>query len=193
MSMTVSIQAAKQQLREKMKARREVLTEKEYLELSSRVCDRLESLPFFIEAKTIAAYYPVHNEVDILLLLKKSIKNRKRILLPRISIQSKVSLDFVEVTDLELKIGPYGIPQPSSAAVNIPLSEIDILLIPGLVFDHQHRRVGYGKGYYDRLLKKLSAKTKTIGVSFSFQIVESLPQNSFDRPVEIVVTEKQVF
>jgi 5-formyltetrahydrofolate cyclo-ligase len=145
MSMTVSIQTAKQQIREEMKAQREVLTEKEYLELSSRVCDRLESLSFFSEAKTIAAYYPVHHEVDILQLLKKSIENGKKILLPRILGEPKISLDFAKVTDLELETGPYGIPQPPSAAVSTPLSEIDILLMNRL---------------WQRILRSVAQKTE---------------------------------
>ena len=106
-----------------------------------------------IDKKVIGGYYPVNSEVDDLELLKKFKKNRFNISLP--VIKKNFQMDFYKwsFSDL-LKINKYGIPEPETRSIVYP----DIVLVPLVAFDENLNRLGYGGGYYDRLIEKLSKK-----------------------------------
>ena len=108
-----------------------------------------------IDKKVIGGYYPVNSEVDDLVLLKKFKKNRFNISLP--VIKKNFQMDFYKWSFSEpLKVNKYGIPEPEIKNIVYP----DILLIPLVAFDKNLNRLGYGGGYYDRLIEKLSKKKK---------------------------------
>ena len=90
-----------------------------------------------------------------------------------------------------LRINKYGIPEPISKKKSYP----GILLIPLLAFDKQLNRLGYGGGYYDRYIEKVGKlkKFKTVGLSFSFQEIEKLPVNKFDKKLDFIVTENKIY
>ena len=116
-----------------------------------------------ITKKTIGGYYPVNFEVDDLELLKKLKKNKFNISLP--VIKKNFQMDFYKwsFSDL-LKINKYGIPEPENKNLVYP----DVLLVPLVAFDKNLNRLGYGGGYYDRLIEKLSKKKKYHKDRFSF-------------------------
>ena len=108
-----------------------------------------------INKKTIGGYYPVNFEIDDLILLKKFEKNKFNISLP--VIKKNFQMDFYKWSFADpLKVNKYGIPEPEIRNIIYP----DILLIPLVAFDKNLNRLGYGGGYYDRLIKKLSKKKK---------------------------------
>ena len=137
----------------------------------------------------IGGYYPVNFEVDDLMLLKKLEKKNFDISLP--VIKKKFQMNFYKwsFTDL-LKINKYGIPEPETKNIVYP----DVLLIPLVAFDKNLNRLGYGGGYYDRLIKKLSKKKKIIkiGLAFSFQKINKVPTNSHDQKLDYIVTNKYI-
>ena len=142
-----------------------------------------------INKKTIGGYYPVNFEVDDLILLKKFEKNRFNISLPVIKKNSQ--MDFYEWSfSSPLKVNKYGIPEPDSKNIVYP----DILLIPLVAFDKNLNRLGYGGGYYDRYIEKLSKKKKitTIGLAFSVQIIDRVPINLYDQKLDYIVTNKNI-
>ena len=110
-----------------------------------------------INKKIIGGYYPVNFEVDDLALLRKFEKNRFNISLPAIKKNFQMNFYKWSFSDL-LKVNKYGIPEPETKNIVYP----DILLIPLVAFDKNLNRLGYGGGYYDRLIKKLSKKKKII-------------------------------
>jgi 5-formyltetrahydrofolate cyclo-ligase len=139
--------------------------------------------------KIIGGYYPVNYEVDNLSLLKKLEKDNFIISLP--SIKRYFEMDFHRWSLLEsLKINKYGIPEPVIENIVYP----DILLIPLVAFDKNLNRLGYGGGYYDRLITKLSKKKKIlkIGLAFSFQEVDKVPTNKYDQKLDYIVTERNI-
>ena len=116
-----------------------------------------------ITNKIIGGYYPVNFEIDSLTLLKKFKKKKFNISLP--VIKKNFQMDFHSWSFSEpLKINKYGIPEPGNKNIVYP----DVLLIPLVAFDKNLNRLGYGGGYYDRLIKKLSKKKKYYKDRFSF-------------------------
>jgi len=120
-----------------------------------------------ITNKIIGGYYPVNFEIDDLALLREFKKNKFNISLP--IIKKNFQMDFYSWSFSEpLKINKYGIPEPESKNIVYP----DVLLIPLLAFDKNLNRLGYGGGYYDRLIERLSKKKKIIKIGLAFSIQE---------------------
>ena len=106
-------------------------------------------------------------------------------------IKKNFKIDFYEWAFSEpLKINKYGIPEPEKKVLANP----DILLVPLVAFDEKLNRLGYGGGYYDRLISKLSKKKKIIkiGLAFSFQKINNLPINKYDQKLDYIVTNKYI-
>ena len=140
-----------------------------------------------IKKKVVGGYYPVNFEIDDLALLRKFEKNRFNISLP--VIKKNFQMDFYKWSFSDpLKINKYGIPEPEIKNIVYP----DILLIPLVAFDKNLNRLGYGGGYYDRLITKLSKKKKImkIGLAFSFQKIDRVPINAYDQKLDYIVTNK---
>jgi len=139
--------------------------------------------------KIIGGYYPVNFEVDDLGLLKKFKKNRFNISLP--VIKKNFQMNFYRWSFSELlKVNKYGIPEPETKNIVYP----DILLIPLVAFDKNLNRLGYGGGYYDRLIAKFSKKKKIIkiGLALSVQKIDKVPINIYDQKLDYIVTNKYI-
>jgi 5-formyltetrahydrofolate cyclo-ligase len=139
--------------------------------------------------KIIGGYYPVNFEVDDLGLLKKFEKNRFNISLP--VIKKNFQMNFYRWSFSELlKVNKYGIPEPETKNIVYP----DILLIPLVAFDKNFNRLGYGGGYYDRLIEKLSKKKKIvkIGLALSVQKIDKVPINIYDQKLDYILTNKYI-
>ena len=142
-----------------------------------------------INKKIVGGYYPVNFEIDDLVLLKKFEKNKFDISLP--VIKKNFQMDFYKWSFSNLlKVNKYGIPEPEKKNIVYP----DILLIPLLAFDKNLNRLGYGGGYYDRLIKKLSKKKNIIriGLAFSTQKIDKIPINAYDQKLDYIVTNKYI-
>ena len=142
-----------------------------------------------ITNKIIGGYYPVNFEIDDLALLRKFKKNKFSISLP--VIKKNFQMDFYSWSFSEpLKINKYGIPEPEKKKIVYP----DVLLIPLVAFDKNLNRLGYGGGYYDRLIKKLSKKKKImkIGLAFSVQEINKVPINIYDQKLDYIVTNEYI-
>ena len=142
-----------------------------------------------INKRVIGGYYPVNFEIDDLKLLKKFEENRLIISLP--VIKKNFQMDFYKWSFSNLlKVNKYGIPEPEVKNIVYP----DILLIPLVAFDKNLNRLGYGGGYYDRYIEKLSKKKNIIkiGLAFSFQKINKVPINVYDQKLDYIVTNKYI-
>jgi 5-formyltetrahydrofolate cyclo-ligase len=111
----------------------------------------------------------------------------RTVLLPR--TKKTGDMEAVKFTGWEhILRSPYGILEPEGEAY--PVDEIDVVIVPGLVFDFKGYRLGYGKGYYDRFLKQLRPEAFICGVAYEFQVVEKVFPHEKDLPVHWIVTEK---
>ena len=142
-----------------------------------------------ITKKIIGGYYPVNYELDDLELLRKFEKEKFNISLP--VVKKNFEMDFYKWSFSDpLKVNKYGIPEPEIKNIAYP----DILLIPLVAFDKNLNRLGYGGGYYDRLIIKLSKKKKIlkIGLALSIQEIDKVPTNVYDQKLDYVVTNKYI-
>ena len=142
-----------------------------------------------INKKIIGGYYPINFEIDDLVLLRKFEKNKFKISLP--VIKKNFQMDFYKWTfSSPLKVNKYGIPEPEIKSIVYP----DILLIPLVAFDKNLNRLGYGGGYYDRLIEKLSKRKNIIkiGLAFSVQEIDKVPINMYDQKLDYIVTNKHI-
>ncbi len=142
-----------------------------------------------ITKKVIGGYYPVNFEVDDLEILKRLEKNKFSIALP--VVKNNFQMDFYAWSFSDpLKINKYGIPEPETKNIVYP----DILLVPLVAFDKNLNRLGYGGGYYDRLIEKLLKKKNIIkiGLALSIQKIDKVPINAYDQKLDYIVTNKYI-
>ena len=142
-----------------------------------------------ITKKTIGGYFPVNFEVDDLALLKRFKRINFEVSLP--VIKKNFQMDFYQWKFSDpLVVNKYGIPEPEAKNIVYP----DILLIPLVAFDKDLNRLGYGSGYYDRVIAKLSKRKKIIkiGLAFSNQKIDKVPINKFDQKLNYIVTNDYI-
>ena len=138
----------------------------------------------------IAGYYPSNFEVNILDLLSQANKKNFKVGLPVIKKDYKIDFKYW-IPNEPLYVNKYGILEPKKQNITF---KPDIVLVPLVAFDRSLNRIGYGKGYYDRALKRLSANKKilTVGIAFSFQEVSIIPINQYDYNLDCVLTDRNL-
>lgn len=151
---------------------------------------QLGGQPEFLSARTIAFYAAIADEVPLDLLAASSRERGARIAYP---VQSGVGLELALVSNPEsLCAGPSGVREPDRDALRIGVDEVDAFLVPGLLFDRACRRLGRGGGHYDRLLARAREDATLIGICYADRVVEELPEDPWDVPVDWVVTDRFV-
>ena len=152
------------------------------------VCKNIVSLAEYKNAKNILCYASYNYEVDTFYLMKKILSDGKSLYLPRCITETR-EMEACRVKDLsELKIGAYGIKEPTGE--NVSKEILDLIIVPMVAFDRQKTRLGYGGGYYDRFLPE--TKADKVGIAFSAQESEGLVKEPTDIPMDIIVTENEV-
>lgn len=144
----------------------------------------------FLNNRVIMIYVSMEEEVDTWTMIKEALKAGKTIAVPY-SLKETNDLIPIKIRDLEkdLEKGYYGIYQPKKISNNqVPLKDIEIVIVPGVAFDAKKNRLGRGKGCYDKFIKNLPKKVITIGLCFDFQIVKNLPVDQFDLPVDKIIS-----
>ena len=157
---------------------------------SAIIKDRLFNEEEFKRARVVMFYVSLKDEVDTLTMIDEALKMGKRVAVPVILKEEKRLIAGEIHNRLEdLESQHFGIYQPRQDRVKeVPLDDIDLVVVPGVAFDRKNIRLGRGHGYYDRFLSGLPKRTKTIGLAFDFQILEDLPQDPHDVPVSTIIT-----
>ena len=171
-----------------------LLRKKKYLTVKKfnyNLIFRLIRKHFHNKKITIGGYYPSNYEVDILKFLEEASKKKFKITLPVIKSSNKMSYKSWVFKE-PLYVNQFGILEPKNS-----IKEIipDLIMVPLVAFDNQLNRIGYGKGYYDRILKKISKiKKKTIflGIAYSFQKCRKIPANKHDFKLDYIFTERGI-
>ncbi len=183
-------------LRQEMLAKRQALARDFVAASSAVVTQRVRDLPQWQTAREVLAYLPVRNEVDTTALAAEVLEAERRLLLPRCRDGQAGLLDIGCISSLaDARPGRFGILEPRQELCLRPEAFApDLILVPGLAFDAQGARLGFGGGYYDRLLAlPMATGAYVVGLCFAFQVVARLPVEAWDRPVDAVVTERQTF
>lgn len=141
----------------------------------------------FKRAKTVMFYISLDGEVDTAGMIRQAQMLGKIIAVP-VCKENRVCIIRPCLFDshAHLQRGPYGVYEPTQKRF-VRLDELDLVVVPGVAFDRKGNRLGRGKGYYDRLLKRLSPKTYSIGIAFDFQILPSIPSTDNDISVKRII------
>jgi 5-formyltetrahydrofolate cyclo-ligase len=188
------IKEKKHEIRNRVAQLLDALPEKELLERTRQIEDRLFEFANFLEAKIVLLYLNGKLEVASRNIIQKSYDANKIVVLPAISQESlKLSLLKVDSLDTDLISDSGGkfSPDPNRCK-RVPIDRIDIALIPGVAFDEKGGRIGMGDGFYDRLIPKLPATTRKVALAFDDQVLSQVPMESHDKHVDIIITEKRV-
>ncbi|GAB4339065.1 MAG: 5-formyltetrahydrofolate cyclo-ligase [Desulfobulbaceae bacterium] len=185
----------RKQLRAEVLDRRNGLSPTQRRKKSREITERLLELPEVMQRETFLVYIHFRSEVETLPLVRHLIERKKKVTVPR-TLPDAYQLEAVVLTDPDHQLVPgyCGIPEPTGGPGSgelISSSDIDIVIVPGAVFDIRGGRLGYGGGYYDRFLSG-AARALRVGLAFEMQVVEQVPVLPHDQLVDIVVTEKQV-
>jgi 5-formyltetrahydrofolate cyclo-ligase len=157
-------------------------------EKEARLRAAAHSLPEMRRASIVGCYVGVHSEVDTRVLIEELLMQDVRVAVPVVTPPERMVLTEIETLG-DLAPGAHGIPEaPRGARVG----EVDALLVPGLLFTRDGHRLGNGGGYFDRLLRAMPAATR-IGIAYAEQIVDDLPVESHDEPMDVVVTDEGVY
>ncbi len=186
----MEIKEQKKEIRKAIRELKKAFSQNERDLLSVAVADNLLSLPEISGAKTILLYYSLPDEVNTEFLIEKLSNHRagdKRLILPVVDGDFLLLKEYIPE---EMVKGYQNISEPAGIECVSP-AEMDLAIIPGVAFDSKCNRMGRGKGFYDRLLPYLNCKK--IGLGFDFQIVDSIPCEDFDKPLDMVITEKKIY
>ncbi|TET52955.1 MAG: 5-formyltetrahydrofolate cyclo-ligase [Actinobacteria bacterium] len=175
--------------REQMLEVRDKIDKSQKQTKENKIREKLERLEIYQQAYTVLYYVSFKSEVDTHKLIKEALKENKVVAAPLVN---KKSLLVKQISSFrQLKPGAMGILEPDKKRSSVKLKDLNVIIVPGVAFDKEHHRLGYGGGYYDRLLSK---KEDFISISLAFeeQIIDKLPYNKYDQKVDFIVTDKRV-
>jgi len=189
-----SPESSKAEIRSSALRRRDALPPSVRQEYGRTILNRILAMDVFQRSQTVLAYSSFGSEIDTLPLLLAVLGSGKTLLLPKVK-RAAGGLEAYEVRNIEsdLRAGPWGIlePAPEICACRAP-SEQELILVPGVAFDRQGGRIGYGRGYYDKLLASCSSLNhfpRTIAAAFEVQVVDAVPMEPHDVRIDMLVTE----
>jgi 5-formyltetrahydrofolate cyclo-ligase len=183
---SADLKRQKRALRREARARRDGLSPEERERMSDEVAENVVALPAVANATTVMAFSSFGSEVDTGPIIERLERDGRRVSLPRVEGRDIVAVAY-RSGDPVIPTS-FGAREPAGGEKVAP-EEIDVVLVPGLAFDRSGHRVGYGRGFYDRFLPAVRRDALTVGICFSVQLVDEVPQGRSDRPVDLVVTE----
>ena len=146
----------------------------------------------FQTANRILIYLSKDGEVGTDHLLGRAFELGKRVCVPVVDRgNDELRISELPGPEIDFRLGAFGVREPAEGDLNfVTPDKIDLVVVPGLAFDRRGGRIGYGKGYYDRLLSRLSSQVPRIALAFEFQVLDTVPQDENDIQVDTIITEK---
>jgi len=187
----MSIETQRNETRKRIKKLRSGQTEPDRGSKSVAIGKRLGSLHGFQTARAIAFFSSTQGEVNTDEMIDSSLREGKKISMPKVNTKS-VGITFYQIhSRKDMKVGKYGILEPDGDHGSIVTRhELDIMIVPGIAFDGNCNRLGYGKGYYDSFLREIGAMK--VGLAFDFQIVPKIDRVEGDVQMDFVITESRL-
>ena len=186
------IREVKKNIRDRIKAEREVLSAEERAPLDAAICGRFLSLASYRYADTLLLYAPIPGEIDVLPIARAALADGKKVAFPRCRPDDRTMVFRYVGSEDDLVPSHYGIREPAEMlpAYDPASGELAVCVIPALAFDREGFRVGYGGGYYDRFLNGFAGSK--VGLVYRRFVIEKAPRGRFDTAADAVITEKGV-
>ncbi len=157
------------------------------------IIDKVKSTEEYKNSKSIMVYMDFKNEVNTKMFISEALKEGKKVIIPYTDIKNVVIIP-VEIDSLDdLVECKFGYLEPRKEKINNPydVDKIDLILVPGVAFDKKRNRVGFGKGFYDRLLK--NRRAKAIALAYEFQVLDEVPADEHDVKMDMIITEENQY
>ena len=184
----VKSMVSKTDIRRQALSLRHALSDEEKITKSKCICERIVSHPLFLEADTVFCYMDYRDEVQTRPIIEAAWRYGKVVAVPK---TDDMTMSFYEIRNFsELRAGYKGILEPTTLIKND--SEEGLLIMPGVAFDFERNRVGYGKGYYDRYLNS-HKKLNTMALAYSVQVFSQIPWDEHDIKPDFLITEEQIY
>ena len=186
---------------DKKALRRKILDERKNInivkkeDMDNKILDKLYESEYYRKSKKIFIYISYDSEINTKGIINKALEDNKKVYVPRTEFKNRL-MDAVEIMSLDnLVESDFGILEPSIKEPYIDPNELDLIVVPGVAFDKQGGRMGYGAGFYDRYFKKISEdnikKVMKVALAYEFQTLEKVPMNDHDIPVDCIITENE--
>ena len=191
----MSISNDKKALRKEILSKRKDIEKVEKEKMDQNILEQFHESKFYKEATNIFVYISYDSEINTRLIINKALKDNKKVYVPRTEFETRI-MDAVEIKSFDNLIkSNYGILEPSKNEPCIDPNELDLIVVPGVAFDRNGGRMGYGAGFYDRYFKKITKdnieRITKLALAYCFQVLDKVPMNEQDVPVDFIITEKE--
>ncbi len=185
----------KNEIRKVTLKRRRSMSENEVKEKSKIIIDKLMNTEEFKKAENLMVFLSFDNEVYTFDLIEKAINMGKKVIVPyTVKDTCEIIPTLLNNIEEDLEISSYGYMEPRKDKIQPILEEnIDLTVVPGLAFDINMNRIGFGKGYYDRYLIKTKKEAKNIAIAYDYQVLEEIPSEFFDVKMDYIITEEKIY
>ena len=188
----MEIEKDKKALRIEVLKKREDLLKKEKELLDKKILDKLYESDLYKTSKNIFVYVSFRDEINTIKLIERALLDNKNIYVPKVYNRTKtMKAIFVNSLD-KLEKNKMGILEPKDDNLVIDRNDIDLIIVPGAVFDKSFNRIGYGGGYYDRYLEEIKYKNNKMALAYDFQIIDKIEAESHDIKMDYIITEERI-
>lgn len=182
----------KSEWRKIMLDKRDALENKERSAKNEQLQQRLLEWKGYIQADCLCTFASYGSEIDTHRVITDALERKKRVVVPRVNFSNRTMVPHLIDRIEQLEPGFKGILEPADGTPVVPLIEIDLCLVPGVVFDPLGQRIGYGGGFYDRFLPLLRPDTLTVGIAFDFQLCDALETEEHDVQLSHLITDQRL-
>ncbi|HOA19492.1 MAG TPA: 5-formyltetrahydrofolate cyclo-ligase [Sedimentibacter sp.] len=183
---------SKSKIRKRILNVRNNMSKEDVKKNSNAIMDKITSLDIYKHSKVVFIYMDFKNEVMTSNLIKRMLSEKKRVVIPYTDSINTVLIPSEITKESDLKQNSFGYFEPKSI-LPVNIEEIDLVIVPGVVFDKNLNRIGFGKGYYDKILNRLKPSAKKVALAHDFQVLEDIPAEEHDVKMDMIITEKNIY
>lgn len=182
----------------KRNIRKEVLMKRSKMKAEEKelkdniILEKLFQTDLYKNARNIFTYISFGDEINTIKLIKRAFKDKKNIAVPKTYRETKTMHAIFIHSLRELKENYMGILEPIDDSIVVKKEDIDLIIVPGTVFDREFNRIGYGGGYYDRYLEDIAYKNNKVVLAYDFQIIDKIESEEHDIKMDLIITDKEV-
>lgn len=185
----------KNQLRKKILNIRNNMNKEDAINKSSIIINKLVNLEVYKNSRVVFIYMDFKNEVITSFLIKQMLSEKKRVVIPYTdTINTVIIPSELKSMEEDLALSKFGYYEPMFEKI-VPVNpkEFDLVVVPGVVFDKNLNRVGFGKGYYDRILNRIRPDAQAVAIAYEFQVLDEVPCEEHDIKMDMLITEENIY
>lgn len=185
----------KKEVRNVMSKRRKSMSEQEVSHKSKTIIEKVMNTEEFKKSKNLMVFLSFDNEVYTFDLIDKAMDMGKKVVVPyTVKDTYEIIPTLLKNIEEDLEVSSYGYLEPKKEKITtVQEEDIDLTIVPGLAFDKDMNRIGFGKGYYDRYLAKTRKDSKNMAIAYEYQVLEEIPHDDYDVKMDYIITEENIY